>query len=244
LKLDAHSYLEHIKRDGSRIPDVAEGNFDKPVPSCPGNTVESLLMHTAGLYLFWSAAIEQNARPDVDWTTMNKDLLTANRDGLARFVDVLAAKDPDEPIWVWGRDPHMRFWYRRAAQELSIHRWDFENTVGDALPIDPALAVDGIQEFLDEFSPKPSIAQYKGAAQMFDGDGERIRLEATDVPSSWTLTARPESFEMSDERDADVNARAKASDLNLFIWGRLGPDALEVDGNGALLDRWHDRVKI
>ena len=244
MTLNAQTYLEHIRRDGDRVSEVAENNLEKPVPSCPGNTVESLLMHTASLYMFWSAAIEQNRRPDVDWTSMNSDLVAANRDGHARFVELLASKDPDEPTWTWGSDSRMRFWYRRAAQELSIHRWDFENALGGALPIDPTLAADGVQEFLDEFSPKPSVPQFKGAAQMFDGDGERLRFEAIDVPAAWTLTARPEHFEITRDGNADVTAKGPASDLDLFVWGRVPPEALDVTGDSSLLRRWHQRVKI
>lgn len=244
MTVDAQRYLEHIERDGGRIADVADGNLDRPVPSCPGNTVESLLMHTATLYMFWSAAIEQNKRPDVDWSALDKDLLVANRNGLASFLDLLRARELDEPIWVWGSDPRMRFWYRRAAQELSIHRWDFENAVDTPAAIDPSLAVDGVQEFLDEFSPKPSVPQYTGAAQMFGGNGEKLRLEASDIAADWTLTVRPEHFDVDHSPDADVIARGTASDLNLFVWGRVGPEGLDVSGDRSLLDRWHDRVKI
>jgi hypothetical protein len=137
-----------------------------------------------------------------------------------------------------------------VAQELSIHRWDFENAVAQALPIDIALAADGVQEFLDEFSaPPPAPVSWRrggflSASQQFAGDGERLRFVAADIDASWTITARPDRFDVADDVDADVIARGTASDLNLFVWGRLGPEALDVTGDGSLLDRWHERVKI
>jgi hypothetical protein len=61
-----------------------------------------------------------------------------------------------------GSDQHRGFWYRRAAQELVIHSWDIENTVGDPLPIDPQIAADGIDEYVQEFGPSNWFM--KGAA--------------------------------------------------------------------------------
>lgn len=243
--LNAQTYLEHIRRDGERIAHVAEGHLDADVPSCPGNTVESLLMHIASVCMFWTAALQQNAPPDVDWSGLSGDMLDAYRRQFATFVDELSPRDPDEPAWVWGYDPHVRFWYRRAAQELSIHRWDFENALAEPVRIDPTLAADGVEELLEQFGPKPEEhPNMKGAAERFGGGGERLRLEATDVASAWTITARPERFEVAPDGEADVTARGTASDLNLFAWGRVPPSVLDVTGDASLLERWQERVKI
>lgn len=242
--MDAETYLEHIKRDGGRIPDVAAGNFNEPVPSCPGNTVESLLMHTGTLYIFWSEAITQNRRPEIDWTKMDKDLLAANRDGLHRFVALLGSRDPEEPTWTWAGDGTIHFWHRRAAQELAVHRWDFENAVGEPHPIDPALAMDGVDEMLTVFGPATGIVEYRGASERFNGDGETFRLEPTDGPDPVTITARPDRFDLDGSAKPDVTARGPASDLLLFVWGRVPPQHLEVEGDAGLLERWRERVKI
>ncbi len=50
--INAQTYLEHIKRDGARIAEVADGHLKDLVPSCPGNTVDSLLLHVGGVILF------------------------------------------------------------------------------------------------------------------------------------------------------------------------------------------------
>jgi len=41
----------------------------------------------------------------------------------------------------------------------------------------------------------------------------------------------------------DVALRAPASDLLLFLYGRVGPDAGDVFGDGSLLERWQQLVK-
>ncbi len=99
--IDAKTYLEHIERDGLRIPDAAEGHFQDAVPSCPGVNVETLLMHTGSLYIFWSEAIRQNRQPEIDWSALNTDLLAANREGVRSFVDFIGSKNPDEEVWTW-----------------------------------------------------------------------------------------------------------------------------------------------
>ncbi|HYZ91137.1 MAG TPA: maleylpyruvate isomerase family mycothiol-dependent enzyme [Actinomycetota bacterium] len=248
--IDASTYLEHIKRDGLRIPDVAEGNFEKAVPTCPGNTVESLLMHTGTLYVFWSEAIRQDRRPQIDWSVLNSDLLAANRQGVASFLECLQSRDPDEVVWTWaqlvpgGPKNTLRFWYRRAAQELSVHRWDFENAVGAPSGIDPELAMDGVDELLVAFGPATGMEAYRGASERFAGDGETFKLEPTDGPDPITFTARPDRFELNSSAEPNVTARGAASDLLLFVWGRVPPSALEVSGDASLLQRWQERVKI
>jgi uncharacterized protein (TIGR03083 family) len=243
--INAQTYLEHIRRDGARIAEVADGHLADTVPSCPGNTVESLLLHIGGVLLFWTGALENNGPSQPDFTRLEGDILDAYKRELDTFVNTLSGRDPDEETWVWGYDPHVRFWYRRAAQELSIHRWDFENAVGDALSIDPTLASDGVDELLSEFGPKPEkYPDVKSASELFDGNGERLRLEATDVDRAWTITARPTRFDVSPDGEADVNARGTASDINLFVWGRVPPSVFDVSGDASLLDRWRERVKI
>lgn len=242
--IDAQTYLEHIKRDGARIPDVAEGALDRPVPSCPGNTVESLLLHTAMLYINWSEAILQNRRPEIDWTTLDRDVLVANREGHARFVELLGSRDPDQNTWTWAGPGSVRFWYRRAAQELAVHRWDFENAVGVPAAIDPALAADGIDELLFVFGPATGEPDYPGASERFGGEGETFRLEPSDLPNAITFTAYPDRFETDDSKAPDVTARGAVSDLLLFMWGRVPISALDVNGDAPLLDRWQERVKI
>ena len=61
----------------------------------------------------------------------------------------------------------------------------------------------------------------------------------------WLVIAESDRFDVRREHaKGDVAARASASDLLLFLWGRIPPDRLEVFGDASLLDRWRDRVEI
>jgi uncharacterized protein (TIGR03083 family) len=245
VTLDAQTYLEHIRRDGDRIAAVTEGHLDETVPSCPGNTVESLVMHLGGVLLRWTAALVQNKEPEPDWSQLSGDMLDAYKRLFGAFVDELASRDPNAPAWAWGSEQRVRFWYRRAAQELSIHRWDFENAIGEPLPIDPTLAADGVDELLEEFTiPPRATFQSEGIVKRFAGTGQRLRFEATDIDKAWTITTHGDRWDVSDDGEGDVTARGTASDINLFTWGRLPPTALASTGDASLLDLWQERVKI
>ncbi|MGH2759406.1 MAG: maleylpyruvate isomerase family mycothiol-dependent enzyme [Actinomycetota bacterium] len=241
--IDAQTYLEHIRHEGVRIADVAAGNLEKDVPSCPGITVADLLVHTMATCAFWTGALEQNRFPQGDMPSFGNDPLEAHRRSFDAFVEAAANRDPDDTTWTWAGEGKVRFWYRRAAQELAVHRWDFENAVGETLPIDPTLAVDGVDEFLFVFGPSTGNPDFPGASTKFGGDGQTIRLEPTDMPEPITFTAQTDRFERTDA-EPDVTARGTASDLLLFLWGRVPPSALEISGDASLLERWQELVKI
>jgi uncharacterized protein (TIGR03083 family) len=245
MDISAQTYLEHLKRDGARITQVAAGHLDADVPSCPGNTVASMLLHTAGVATYWSACLVQNTGdPDVDWTSLSTDPLEAHTSTHAQLVEEIGARDPDQPTNTWAGPATVGFAYRRMAQEFAVHRWDFENAVGEALPIDPTLAADGAREFLEVFGPATGDPNEPGGSVLFAGDGEAIRLEASDIDWALTFVARPDHFEVVARTDADVTARGAASDLLLFTWGRIPPMALEVSGDDGLLERWQRDVRI
>lgn len=244
--LDTETYLKQVRADGERIAEVSVGNLELPVPTCPGNTVASLLLHTTGVFAFWTGALEQNRRPDFDMARLEGAGVDTHLRELERFLTAISARDPDETTWTFGSQQSVRFWCRRSAHEMSIHRWDFENAVGDPEPIDPDLAADGIDEILVEFGTKRDDASgWVSGSEMFDGDGETFCLQATDGTDSRLVTARPDHFDIVvGSGSADVTARGTASDLLLFCWGRVPPHELEVDGDASLLERWQERVRI
>lgn len=242
--ISGRTYLDHLQRDGERITEVARGHLEADVPTCPGNTVGSLLIHTATVCLFWRDALIQNRQPQSDWTAFPTDPLEAHTSLHADAVREIGARDPESMTWTWAGQQPARFWYRRSAQEFAVHRWDFENAVGETAPIDPTLAMDGIDEMLFSFGPATGFEEFPGASERFAGNGETLRLEPTDHSDALTFAALPDRFELTDVTTPDVLARATASDLLLFLWGRIPPKALDVEGNSALLERWQERVKI
>jgi uncharacterized protein (TIGR03083 family) len=239
--LQAQTAIEYVKVVGARIVSAGERDLDVVVPSCPELTVRRLVGHTAN-YCNWVAGLVASGQPAAPSFDPGSDVLAAMREQHAALVEALVAADPDADCWAWGSDQHKRFWIRRSAHELGVHSWDVENAVGEPLPVDATIAADGIDEFIDEFGPMTQFLE--GAGKKFGGDGERFALEATDLGSRWTFTARPTALERTDDRDADVTLAGTASDLMLFLWGRVDANVLAVSGEATLAERWRERVKI
>jgi hypothetical protein len=104
-------------------------------------------------------------------------------------------------------------------------------------PVDRALAVDGIDEFLDVFLPEADTTRNLGNGT--------IHLHATDGEGEWLLTV--DGAETQVERGhakGDVAVRASASDLLLMLWRRVSPSGLDVLGDAPVLDRFLAGVAV
>jgi hypothetical protein len=97
---------------------------------------------------------------------------------------------------------------------------------GTADPIEPHLAADGIDEFLDVFV---DVTRSQGGSPA----SPTVLIEAYDSGASWT-TELPVGGRTvrRGTHDADIAVRGKASDILLLLWGRLDefPDSVEVLG--------------
>src|SRR5207342_3544606 len=94
-----------------------------------------------------------------------------------------------------------------------VHAWDATAAVGPAEPIDAALAVDGVDEYLDVFMP----TRFGHA----DGPLLTAHLHATDADGEWVVHMGEGRWEVERAHaKGDVAIRATASDLLLLLWGR------------------------
>ena len=127
------------------------------------------------------------------------------------------------------------FWPRRMAQETTVHRVDAEQAVGwPVRAIEPAFAVDGIDELFSVFVPALRAGRSPG-------DGRTVHLHATDVEGEWLIR-----FEDSDvvvepgHAKGDAAVRGPAAELLLWLWGRLPLDGLEVFGARSAAEALRD----
>jgi uncharacterized protein (TIGR03083 family) len=235
-------YATHVRADGRRLADVAEGHLAAPVPSCPEWTVADLVFHVGEVHWFWRQIAGQRAtempelvRPKAP---EGEALVPWLRDEVAQVTSVLEHADPSDPIWTWTDQRDDIGWIqRRMAQETAVHRWDGEAAVGTTTPIDAALAIDGIDEFLDVF-----LIPY---AQRSPAGGATVHLHCTDGPGEWLVTMDDGAVSVSREHGkGDAAVRGSASDLLLLLWRRVSPDQLEVFGDRATLDRFLAVVQL
>jgi uncharacterized protein (TIGR03083 family) len=237
------AYLDVVTEAIDAITAAGERDLTAAVEHCPGFDVGRLLEHTGG----FCRIVEGRVARDEEWKpasgTWQKaavevagDPLGWHREWGAALLDALRAADLSERVQTWAGARTRGFWLRRAAQELTIHRWDVEHAVGEPAPIDPQVAIDGIDEFLGEFA--------KRAAPTYAGSGETFLFIADDLGVAYCVTAFADRFELNSAKAPDVEARGSAETLCRFLWGRALPSDLTATGDAGLLERWHARVRL
>ena len=262
--LDRSAYVDAFRSDTTKLADAASRGLDAPVPSCPGWTVATLVTHLTGIYAHRAKLLRSgdttggsaqaygdlDLPPELeDWFAANMagreelaalppnlvDLFGRTADGLAQLME---SAPPDMRVWTWWPpDQSAGFWQRRMAHETAVHRWDAERAFGAPDPLEPELARDGVDEVFDVMAP--ASAQWAENAR--PGAGETYHFHRTDGEGEWLVRFEGKTVAVTREHaKGDVAARGTASDLLLFLWGRIGRERLEVLGDAALLDRYFE----
>ncbi len=214
----------------------APDGLDAKVPSCPDWTVAELAEHITNFSALWAHVLcEGTGRPKPPFGAMpsGADAVaawfeTAGRD----LVAELRATTPDTTVWTWDPDDQSAaFVARRAAHELSIHRYDAELARDQAQPIDAALAADGIDEIF-------AIASAREDASP-QGNGETLHLHGTDRGDEWVVAITPSGFEVErTHAKADLALRGAVSDLELTLYQRPTVGAVERFGSDDAFEAW------
>ena len=234
-----------------RFAALVEGaDMTTPVPSCPGWTLADLIDHI-GTVNRWATYMVEHLSPvratredmDFDPPSDPSSLPAWFAAGAEPLERVFGAADPDAEMWVWGLDKHVRFWPRRMVHETGVHHADAEIALGRAPAIDVAIAADGIDELLDNIA---CASYFAPRVDELRGDGQVLRLDATDSADQWRITLQPDRYEWRRAGgDGDVTVHATASDLLLALYGRVAPGRdVVVDGDADLLTFWLERSAL
>jgi uncharacterized protein (TIGR03083 family) len=252
-RFDHAAYCDAVAVEAARFVDAVRGlDPESRVPTCPEWSAADLMRHTGTVHRWAGNQVavltpERISSDDMDLAIPSD--ASGLPDWLAeggRFVvDALRAKDPDAEMWAWGADQHVRFWSRRMLHETAVHRADAEFTAGIDPHIEPDVAVDGIDEFLENLA---MARRWNARVDELLGNGERLTFRATDRDEAWTITLEPNTFTWDHAgAAAEAGVEAVASDLVLFVYGRLDPAdqaRFKVDGNQALLAFWRERSSL
>jgi uncharacterized protein (TIGR03083 family) len=250
------------ERAAALLAALGPDHWDLEVPTCPGWTVRKVARHIGTAHRWATAMVRSGLREDPRKLDLG---FPASYDGYPDWIRTGAADleravldSGDKPVWSWGPDQTAGFWARRMLHETAIHRGDVELALGRTPEYDPAVAVDGIDEFLTVL---PSAAAFAPRIRALTGDGETLHLHATDSAvngigtlgtigaagtglgpgAEWLITLEPRGFRWRRTHAKGAAAvRGPVSELYLFVWSRRTSrdKELEVLGDHTLLDHW------
>ncbi|MEU9044717.1 MULTISPECIES: maleylpyruvate isomerase family mycothiol-dependent enzyme [unclassified Kitasatospora] len=244
-----HDHSTAVSAETARfVAAVRHADPSLPVPSCPGWTLADLVRHAGSVQRWFTVLLRQRIQEpprsrDVDLQLPERaeDYPAWLAEAAEQAAQAFAETDLDAPMWAWGADQHARFWVRRMLFETLVHRVDAELALGLTPDIDPALAADGVAEFLTNL---PFAAIFAPKTAELRADDRTIRFARTDGEGDWLVRLRPDGFalapEAADPATADATVRATAADLLLMLYGRLdrSADRVDVSGDDALLAHW------
>jgi uncharacterized protein (TIGR03083 family) len=248
LTLDDH--LAALARAGDTLHEAAgKAGPDAPVPTCPAWDVRKLVLHVGTVHRWARANLRREpASTTSHWRADGEaapDLLAWFTTGLAALLDTLRTTADDAKALVFLNDapPPRRFWARRQAHETTIHAADAvaaalgrPPTVTD-LPIDPALAADGVDELLCGFITR-------GRGKLHLSPPLTVMASAEDTGHSWTVRvsdAAPVTTAGAVEAP-DVRLTGTAAQLYLGLWNR--GDEVTEHGDTGFLPAWRAAARV
>ena len=235
--------VEVIRHHGLALADVAEGNLAASVDCCPGWNMADLVWHIRRVHYFWGSMVEgllddPDRVPEIERPTDDDLLLADYRTGVVRMAEILNGADQTARIWTWSHQKDVAFVTRHQVQETAVHHWDAETAAGKRIQIEPDVAADSVDEFLEHSTPGhfPDAEPLSGS----------VHLHASDTQGEWVIK-EDEDRKLSIVRGhehSDVALSATASDLLLILYRRFPPNQQAVHGDRSLLGRFLDRTDL
>ena len=242
--MDVDAWIDSLRDDGRRLADAAAGlSPDDRVPTCPEWDVRKLVRHTGWVHR-WAGAMVRDARPEPPGREVvlpggwppDDGLVDWFRDGHRQLVSALESAPDDLDCWTFMQAPRARaFWARRQAHETAIHRVDAELVAGAVSGFDTEHAADGIDELLVFFISRPDRGPRAPEVKT-------LKVVAFDAGRYWTVSFGPDDSagHAGGEGPVDCTVTGRASDLYLYLWNRIPPGTLRIEGRGDVFDYWSE----
>ena len=223
-----------LAEEGRRLLDLCVADLDRDVPTCTGWQARNLLSHVASAWSAFATFTEDASTEPPDFARLaappedDAGLARFAAEALARIVAAVGEADADTPVWTWWGERTLAFYQRRAHLETVVHRLDAEAAAGDPSPVDPAVAIDGVDEFYGEIVAAPATPP-SGTFHLHqtDGDGEFMLSVANGV----IVVAH-------EHGKGDAALRATGQELLEVVWGRRPLDGLECFGDADVAQAW------
>ncbi|MGH7667443.1 MAG: maleylpyruvate isomerase family mycothiol-dependent enzyme [Candidatus Dormibacteria bacterium] len=240
MAIEFSTFLTHVQSDCDRLAEAAWGHLELETPPCPGWTVGTVVDHLAQVYEHKIACTLTQREPD-PWppTWPERDSLEWLGDARRRLLSLLWDRGPTAPSHTWyPPDQTVGFWARRMAHETLIHRVDVELSRGPAGPVDPDLALDGVDEVLAIF-----LAGDWSEAPRDEAHGQRVLVRTGG--RSWEVELARESVAVSPPQgSAASEVSGEPAATVLWLWGRGPLEQLSWRGDPADLALLRDRLRL
>ncbi|MEE6135633.1 maleylpyruvate isomerase family mycothiol-dependent enzyme [Mycobacterium sp. 050128] len=226
-----------------------------PVPTCSEWSLKQLFRHV-GRGDRWAAQIVRerlDQPPDVRSVEGGKpppdpaDAISWLHGGAQRLLDAVELSGVQTPVWTFLGERPANWWIRRRLHETSVHRADAAIALGREFTLDPAVAADGITEFLERIAVQ---AGSNGAPLPLE-EGHTLHLHATDPglgeAGEWTISVADGGVVWSHEHGKGSAAlRGGATDLLLAMARRtqLGDTGIEMFGDDVVWQTWLQRTPL
>ncbi len=117
-----------------------------------------------------------------------------------------------------------------------MHRWDAETATLGRSTLDPGLAADGVEEYLELGLPRVLVREGVRPPE------STLHLRATDVGADWVITSRDGVCTVASPAGAmgaaDAALQGTAESVLLVLMGRADRSAVEILGDAAVADEW------
>ncbi|GAB1642110.1 maleylpyruvate isomerase N-terminal domain-containing protein [Krasilnikovia sp. MM14-A1259] len=225
-------------------------SLDVPVPSCPGWTLFDLAQHV-GVGRRKAAAIvaagpadappDKSAWDDGTGAPREREALLA---WLTESIDLLASTlreaGPERGCWTWWGDSQSPQTSggvaRHQVQEVAMHTYDAQLTLGAPQPLPDEVAFDGVEEFLFTCCATDVAWPHEPAAVAYHAaEGRSLHLRLSPEGAQAVHVRTPDAGVDQDPPDGSV--WGTASDLVLLFYGRIPLDSLKVDGDRRIFEQ-------
>jgi len=210
------------------------------VETCPGWTVDDVALHLGVIHRWAEELVRTRSTVRISRATPSLDEVSVSpewmRQGGQQLVATLRETDPDDEMWAWGLDQHVRFWSRRQLHETLVHRIDVELAGGIEPTADAALASDAIDEFLANLQ-KVNNSSVESSLR---GTG-RLVFRAVDSNAVWSITFRDGGFDIVPSMGGgDAMVEGPSLELLLVIVRRrsLLDSSVDITGDAKLVNFW------
>jgi uncharacterized protein (TIGR03083 family) len=238
----------------AKLAEITSADPGHAVPTCPEWTFKQLATHVGRGHMWVAHIVATRASEPISPRDVPGGKLPADpsdwaqwlNDSAAAVIEAVAAAG-DAPVWTFvGRRP-ASFWTRRRAHEVAVHLADAQLATGRRVGLAPALAADGVAEWLDLLAPgnDGAAGSVQARSHELSGTGQTLHFHATDPElaggGEWLVTRTPSGITLEPGHGkADVAVRGQAVSLLLVLTRRLPPGHpdVEVYGDKDLLKHW------